>query len=584
MKKILCVLALILISSSLLVSCDSFALPEETTQKVTTSELTTSEVTTTEVTTTEAITPEVTTPETTTSEETTVTTLEGTTTTIPEEIIQTTPGLAYEVNTDGETCTITGIGTCTESDICIGNYIDSYKVTVIGDNAFAACSNLTSIMIGDSVIAISNYAFGECANLTSVMIGDSVVTIGEYAFYLCFNLTNITIGSSVNNIGFAALTACSNLANIIVDENNAGYQSINGNLYSKDGRVMVAYAIGKTDTSFVIPDAVTTIGNSAFFNCDSLTSVTIPDSVADIGDYAFGNCSNLTNIIVDENNIVYESINGNLYSKDGRVLIAYAIGKIDTNFVVLDSVTIIGDYAFYNCNSLTGITIGDSVTDIGEGAFRNCSNLMSITIGNSVTSIGNSAFESCSNLMDVTIGNSVTSIGEYAFNDCSNLMSVTIGNSVTSIGEFAFSDCSNLISVYIYDIAAWCNIAFEHYSANPIYYARNLYLIKDGSSELIIDLVIPNSVTSIGDFAFSWCSSLKSVTIGDSVTSIGRGAFGGCYNLTSVTFEKTDGWWYASDANATSGTAISADRLSNTSTAAGDMNSPYTYHYWFRTE
>ena len=160
------------------------------------------------------------------------------------------------------------------------------------------------------------------------------------------------------------------------------------------------------------------------------------------------------------------------------------------------------------------------VTSIGYEAFYNC-NLTSVTIPNSVINIGNRAFYYCSGLTSVTIGNSVVTIGERAFSDCSGLTSVTIPNSVTSIGSSAFYNCSSLTSVHITDLAAWCNIDFQN---NPLLYAHHLYL----NGEEIKDLVIPNSVTSIGNSAFEYCTGLTSVTIPNSVTSIGDGAFYGC--------------------------------------------------------
>ena len=172
-----------------------------------------------------------------------------------------------------------------------------------------------------------------------------------------------------------------------------------------------------------------------------------------------------------------------------------------------------------------------SVTSIGHSAFQFCSGLTSVTIPNSVTSIGEYAFVACSGLTSVTIGNSVESIGKSAFNGCSGLTSVTIPNSVESIGYDAFNSCSGLTSVHISDIAAWCNIDFAFFTSNPLYYAHHLYL----NGEEVKDLVIPNSVTSIGDYAFRGCSGLTSVTIGNSVTSIGAEAFMGCSGLTSVT-------------------------------------------------
>ena len=183
------------------------------------------------------------------------------------------------------------------------------------------------------------------------------------------------------------------------------------------------------------------------------------------------------------------------------------------------SVTSIGEYAFYDCSSLTSVTIPNSVTSIGDDAFWECSSLTSVTIGNSVTSIGAYAFYYCVNLTSVTIPNSVTSIGACAFKYCYSLTSVTIGNSVTSIGDEAFYYCTGLTSVTFED-----NSSLDSIGA---------YAFRDCIS--LTSVTIPNSVTSIGDNAFEGCSSLTSVTIGNSVTSIGFWAFHNCSSLTSVT-------------------------------------------------
>ena len=162
-------------------------------------------------------------------------------------------------------------------------------------------------------------------------------------------------------------------------------------------------------------------------------------------------------------------------------------------------VTSIRGSAFSSCSGLISVTIPNSVTSIGERAFYGCSGLTTITIGNSVTSIGNNAFEYCYGLTSVTIPNSVTSIGAKAFRKCSGLTSITIGNSMTSIGNYAFEDCSGLKKVIVKDIAAWCGIKFDDYDSNPLTYAKHLYSDEDTE---ITNLVIPNSVTSIGSQAF----------------------------------------------------------------------------------
>lgn len=170
---------------------------------------------------------------------------------------------------------------------------------------------------------------------------------------------------------------------------------------------------------------------------------------------------------------------------------------------------------------------GKPVTAIGNSAFYNCQSLTLVNIPDSVTSIGVSAFSNCPSLTSMTIPNSVTTIGTYAFNRCTNLTSVSIPNSVTAIGNYAFSGCSKLNAVHITDLASWCEIRFNGLSANPLYYAENLYI----NGVLATEITIPDSVTTIRNYAFYNCHNLTSVTIPDSVTSIGYGVFDDCYQL-----------------------------------------------------
>ena len=206
-----------------------------------------------------------------------------------------TEGLAYEFNNNKTTYICTGIGTATDTDIVIANEIDGLEVIGIKASAFEECTNLTSVVIGDNVTSIGSKAFYNCDSLTSVTIPNSVTTIGESAFYACTSLTSVTIGDSVTTIGVRAFGWCKNLTSIVVDKNNQSFKSIDENLYTKDGKMLIQYAIGKAETHFTIPDSVTTIGGRAFFGCGNLTSVTIPDSVTNIASYAFSD-SSLTDV------------------------------------------------------------------------------------------------------------------------------------------------------------------------------------------------------------------------------------------------------------------------------------------------
>ena len=358
-------------------------------------------------------------------------------------------GLEFTSNGDG-TCYVSGKGSCTDTYVVIPSMSpDGDRVTSIGEEAFVFCLNLTSVMIPNSVTSIDDYSFALCAGLTSIIIPDSVTSIGNSAFSGCLNLTSITIPDGVTSIGLSAFSGCSSLTSITVNENNSNYKSIDGSLYTKDEKNLIKYAIGKNNANFVIPDSVTSIGAGAFAGCTSLTSITIPDSVNRIGDSVFYGCTSLTSITVDANNANYKSIDGDLYTKDGTILIQYVIGKTDTNFVIPDGVKYIDNSAFNSCTSLTSITIPDSVTSIGERAFYSCTSLMSVTIGDGVISIGEDAFYSCTSLTSVTIGNSVTSIEKEAFSGCGSLTNVYYKGSEADWAKIFINYGNSIISANI---------------------------------------------------------------------------------------------------------------------------------------
>ena len=253
----------------------------------------------------------------------------------------------------------------------------TYSVTSIGYAAFYNCSCLTSVTIPNSVTSIGSDAFYGCSSLTSLTIPNSVTSIGDWAFFGCSSLGSVTIPNSVTSIGVEAFVICRSLTSIDVASNNTNYSSIGGVLFNKDQTSLIQYPDGKQG------------------------AYTIPNSVTSIGETAFAFCTSLTSIDVASNNTNYSSIGGVLFNKDQTSLIRYPGGKQ-------------GAY-----------TIPNSVTSIGEAAFAFCTSLTSVTIPNSVTSIGTEAFRSCTSLTSVTIGNNVTSIGVWAFYGCTSLISVT---------------------------------------------------------------------------------------------------------------------------------------------------------------
>jgi len=289
-----------------------------------------------------------------------------------------------------------------------------YGVTSIGDFVFRGCIALTSVTIPKSVTSIGYSAFFNCESLTSVTIPESVTSIGKTAFCQCTSLTDITIPENVSSIGEYAFRLCTSLTSINVSENNLFYSSIDGILFNKNQTKLIKYPAGKSDESYVIPksvinieeeafyvcknlanititDGVENIGIYAFYHCDGITSIIIPKSVSSIGENAFSCCTGLTDISVSENNLFYSSIDGILFNKNQTELIVYPIGKSSESYVVPESVTSIGNYAFCFCDTLKTVTIPENVTSIKFAAFHRCFGLTGITIENPKCEIYDSA-------------------------------------------------------------------------------------------------------------------------------------------------------------------------------------------------
>ena len=379
-------------------------------------------------------------------------------------------------------------------------------INSIGGSAFEDCSNLTEVTLpaGIEITEIEDYTFSGCTSLTEITIPDGVNSIGAYAFMNCTSLTEITIPHSVLRIGEIinyyneghTFDGCNNLERINISDLSAwcnidfspDYKVSYGSVYSNplaSNENARLYLNGELITDLVIPEDVTEVKPGAFNFYKGLKSVTVHPGLAKIGEKSFYWCDNLEAVHISDLSawcrIDFDDDSANPVHSAHNL---YLNGELVTDLVIPDGITEVKDYAFYRCSGLTSVTIPEGVT----------------------------------------------SIETTAFSYCSGLTSVTIPQSMASIGVYAFYECDNLNAVNITDLSAWCRIDFDYNTANPLYYAHSLYL----NGELVTDLIIPDDITEVKDYAFYGCSGLTSVTIPESVTSIGNSAFRDCSGLTSV--------------------------------------------------
>ena len=359
-----------------------------------------------------------------------------------------------------------------------------------------------------TVTSIGAQAFVNCKQLTAITIPNSVIAIGGLAF------SGSALYKDVNNWD----NECLYIDNCLIEAKN----TLSGTCVIKEGtRVIAGSAFGTCAslTAVDIPNSVVGIGRGAFNCCSALTSVVIPSGVTSIEDYTFNECTSLSSITLP------------------------------------NTITSIGDFALYNCSTLVAFDMPTHVKSIGKAAFMDCRNLTSaITIPEGVTCIADSAFYLCTNIPSITLPQTITQIGNYAFSNCLLLTSITIPKNVTKIGSFAFNYCYPTTIVVEngnthYDSRDNCNAIIETANNKLIkgcvnttipntitsigdYAFYDVFRLGDNS----VSIVIPNSVKSIGDYAFYRCTTLASVALPEGLTSIGQFAFYYCFDLANINF------------------------------------------------
>ena len=387
-------------------------------------------------------------------------------------------GLDYTLSEDKTYYIVTGIGTCTDANLVIPNTYDGLLVKEIGKDAFEYCSNLISVVIGDSVEMIGNYAFGHCYNLLSIVIGDSVQTIDMFAFQACYKLVEvvnkspyITVEKGYNSLGYVGLYALA-VYNSDSGVTESQLTNDNGYIIYTDGeeKILVNY-IGE-ETDLTLPTYITQINRFALYKCNNLTNVVIGDNVTSIGSYAVSYCLGLTSIMIP------------------------------------DRVETIGDYAFYACYKLVEVVNKSPYITVEKGAYYDYVGCYALTVYNStdtftgtklsndngyiiytdgeekvlvryegtetdlmlptyITKINRNAFYFCDNLTSVVIGDNVQTIDHAAFDFCDNSTSVIIGDSVTLIDSYAFAGCSKLTDVYYKGtVSEWNDISINRKHSN----------------------------------------------------------------------------------------------------------------------
>ena len=460
----------------------------------------------------------------------------------------------------------------TDESIVIPSEIDGKKVTVIGSSAFYGFKSLKNIEIPDGITSIENYAFCQCWSITSLSVPESVTSIGTGAFRFCGDLKEIKLPSNLTVLSDSLFGADANLEYITFGDAEKTDTVIIPETVQKIGNYVFMNC--EKIKNIKLPSNLKIIGKTCFQGCISLTGLFIPQSVESIGGGIFGDCDALQSVEIEDENNNFIFKDGILYDVKNGILVS-AVNSLIPEKVIVDECTKTIDYsAFADCNNLYEIEIPQGVVNIGEKAFARLDNLKNIDIPDSVTNITTLAFYRCNGLVSVQVPGSVTAIKNGTFRECNNLKKVILNEGVAkiegsafvfcssleqiklpqslmSIGSGAFDNCTSLISVELPDNAIISSDTFKeckNLSDIVISDTNNNYIVKNGilynknMTRILCypagikdtEFFVPDTVKTIGDFAFYGTKALESINIPDSVTNIGTDAFGECSGLKEV--------------------------------------------------
>ena len=394
------------------------------------------------------------------------------------------------------------------------------------ENYAFAYSKISSLYIPKNVIQINDYAFSNTP-ITSIIFdeGSTINKIGAYSFAYCSNLSSISIPNSLSDIGSYAFLK-SGISSISFNQNSNLIEIKEGTFQNtKLQQIVLPDSINKIAKnafrnneelySVSFGNNITSIESNAFYN-SGLKQIFIPESISYIGEYAFAGLRNVNDFVVDEDNAFYKSVDGVLFSKNLKKLIAFPANKTGV-YKIPNSVEVIGIGAFEN-SKLTSVFFDPNtkISTIGPRAFFNSTLLKNIVIPSSVISIDYYAFAMCNNLEQVIFEENckITGIYEGAFYGCLNLNKISIPNTVYIISDYAFSGC---------------------YALNNVRFSENIKLIDDYAfyNSGLLSLELPNTLIEIGDYAFK-NTKITNLIVPDSVTIIGYGAFEGCNKITDI--------------------------------------------------